>query len=71
MGDRQRDLQHGDITDLNMLGPASADAVMSTVVLHHLPDEAVLFGCFAEVQRVLKPGGGLSLVEFGYLRTKA
>lgn len=64
-------LQHGDITDLNMLGPASADAVMSTVVLHHLPDEAALFRCFAEVQRVLKPGGGLYLVDFGHLRTEA
>lgn len=64
-------LRHGDITDLNMLGPASADAVMSTVVLHHLPDQAALFRCFAEVQRVLKPGGGLYLVDFGHLRTEA
>lgn len=64
-------LQHGDITDLNMLGPASVDAVMSTVVLHHLPDEAALFRCFAEVQRVLKPGGGLYLVDFGHLKTES
>lgn len=64
-------LQHGDITDLNMFGPSSVDAVMSTVVLHHLPDEATLFRCFAEVQRVLKSGGGLYLVDFGHLKTEA
>ncbi len=64
-------LRHGDITDLNGFDTASADAVMSTVVLHHLPDEAALFKCFAEVQRVLKPGGGLYLVDFGHLKTEA
>ncbi len=64
-------LKHGDITDLNMLGTASADAVMTTVVLHHLPDEASLLRCFSEVQRVLKPGGGLYLVDFAHLKTEA
>lgn len=64
-------LRHGDITDLRMFEAASADAVMSTVVLHHLPDEAALFRCFAEVKRVLKPGGGLYLVDFGHLKTEA
>jgi len=44
---------------------------MSTVVLHHLPDEAALFRCFAEVQWVLKPSGGVCLVDFGHLRTEA
>lgn len=64
-------LRHGDITELNMFQAASADAVMSTVVLHHLPNEAALFRCFAEVQRVLKPDGGLYLVDFGHLKTEA
>jgi arsenite methyltransferase len=64
-------LQHGDITDLNMAEAASADAVMSTMVLHHLPDEAALFRCFAAVRRVLKPGGGLYLADFAHLKTEA
>lgn len=63
-------LQRGDITDLRQFQPASLDAVMSTVVLHHLPDEAALFRCFAAVKRVLKPGGGLYLVDFGHLKTE-
>lgn len=64
-------LQHGDITNLNMFGAASVDAVMSTVVLHHLPNDAALFRCFEEVRRVLKPGGGLYLGDFGHLKTEA
>ncbi len=64
-------LQRGDITDLRMFGQASVDAVMSTVVLHHLPDVAALFRCFREVRRILKPGGGLYLVDFGHLKTEA
>lgn len=63
-------LQHGDITDLNMFGAASVDGVMSTVVLHHLPNNAALFRCFEELGRVLKPGGGLYLVDFGHLKTE-
>jgi arsenite methyltransferase len=64
-------LQRGDITDLSMFRPVSVDAVISTVVVHHLPDEAALFRCFAEVQRVLKPAGGLYMVDFGHLKTEA
>ncbi len=64
-------LQHGDITNLNRYAQASADSVMSTVVLHHLPDESALFRCFTEVRRVLKPDGGLYLVDFAHLKTLA
>lgn len=64
-------LKQGDITDLRMFEANSADAVMTTVVLHHLPDEAALFRCFSEVRRVLKPGGGLYLVDFSHLKTEA
>lgn len=64
-------LRRGDITDLCMFDANSADAVMTTVVLHHLPDEAALFRCFSEVQRVLKPDGGLYLVDFAHLKTEA
>lgn len=64
-------LHRGDITELSAFQTASVDAVMSTVVLHHLPTEAALFRCFAEVKRVLKPRGGLYLVDFGHLKTEA
>lgn len=64
-------LRHGDITNLDAFKDASVDAIMSTVVLHHLPDEASLFTCFKEIQRVLKPDGGLYLVDFGHLKTEA
>lgn len=64
-------LKRGDITDLNMFEARSADAVMTTVVLHHLPNEASLYRCFSEVERVLKPGGGLYLVDFAHLKTEA
>lgn len=65
------EFQHGDITDLSMFTSNSIDAVLSTVALHHLPDQAALFRCFAEVARVLKPAGGLYLVDFGHLKTEA
>lgn len=64
------DFRQGDITRLSTLADASIDAVMSTVVLHHLPDLAALECTFAEIKRVLKPGGGLYLVDFGHLKSE-
>jgi ubiquinone/menaquinone biosynthesis C-methylase UbiE len=43
---------------------ASFDAVVSTVMLHHLPDDA-RHQCLSEIRRVLKPGGRLTIVDFG------
>ena len=40
------------------------DAVLSTVMLHHLPEEARK-QCVREIRRVLKPGGRLLAVDFG------
>ena len=40
------------------------DVVLSTVMLHHLPD-AVREKSLAEIQRVLKPGGRFLAVDFG------
>jgi ubiquinone/menaquinone biosynthesis C-methylase UbiE len=65
------ELRRGDITVMNGFDDASVDAVMSTVVLHHLPDQTALFNCFAQVARILKPGGGLYMVDFGHLKTEA
>jgi ubiquinone/menaquinone biosynthesis C-methylase UbiE len=40
------------------------DAVLSTVMLHHLPGK-LRSQCVAEIRRVLKPGGRLLAVDFG------
>ena len=52
---------------LDMIGDASVDMVMSTMSLHHLPDYSSLEATFEEARRVLKPGGGLYLADFGRL----
>ena len=43
---------------------AQFDAVLTTVMLHHLPRKARA-QCAAEMRRVLKPGGRVLAVEFG------
>ncbi|MBS1208269.1 MAG: putative O-methyltransferase [Proteobacteria bacterium] len=58
----------GDITQLTDLPDASADLVMSTFSLHHLPDLAALTRCFGEIRRILKPGGRVYLSDFGRLK---
>jgi demethylmenaquinone methyltransferase/2-methoxy-6-polyprenyl-1,4-benzoquinol methylase/phosphoethanolamine N-methyltransferase len=40
------------------------DVVLSSIMLHHLPDDVKEKG-FAEVLRVLKPGGRFLAVDFG------
>lgn len=59
-----------DITRLASFADNSADVVVSTVALHHLPDVEALEASIKEVARVLKPGGGVYLVDFGRLRAK-
>jgi arsenite methyltransferase len=62
--------RHGDITDLSMFATGSIDAVVSTMALHHLPDTDCLARTYAEVARILKPGGGIYMVDFGHLKAK-
>ncbi|MDO9583036.1 MAG: class I SAM-dependent methyltransferase [Desulfomicrobium sp.] len=62
-------LHQGDITNLSDFAAQSIDAVMSTVVLHHLPDIQALERVFSEVARVLKPDGGMYIVDFGRLKS--
>ena len=63
-------LRQGDIMDLSVFASASVDVVVSTMALHHLPDVPALTRTYAEVARVLKPGGGLYMVDFGHLKSK-
>ena len=44
--------------------PPRESAVLSTVMLHHLPGKARQ-QCAGEIRRVLKPGGRVLAVDFG------
>jgi ubiquinone/menaquinone biosynthesis C-methylase UbiE len=69
LGVRNVRFQHEDITLLDGIPDASVDAVMSTVVLHHLPTRQHLDDCFRQIARVLKPGGAIYLTDFGRLKS--
>ncbi|HMV20930.1 MAG TPA: class I SAM-dependent methyltransferase [Rhodocyclaceae bacterium] len=69
LGLKNVQFQHDDITVLKSIPDASVDAVMSTVVLHHLPTRQHLDDCFRQVSRVLKPGGAVYLTDFGRLKS--
>lgn len=64
------EFRHGDITDLGSFADASVDAVMSTMALHHLPTVNMLCQTYAEVARILKPDGGVYMVDFGHLKAE-
>ncbi|GHU14515.1 hypothetical protein AGMMS50225_26500 [Betaproteobacteria bacterium] len=62
------ELIHGDMTRADGIAPTAADVVISTMALHHLPDTAALAATLRTIRRILKPGGGLYLVDFGRLK---
>jgi arsenite methyltransferase len=62
------EIVQGDITHLNDCADKSADGVISTMTLHHLPSFDHLRACFKQIRRILKPGGGLYLADFGRLK---
>jgi len=62
------ELLAGDMTRLTDIDDAAMDCVTCTMSLHHLPDLAALAATMREVRRVLKPGGGLYLADFGRLK---
>jgi ubiquinone/menaquinone biosynthesis C-methylase UbiE len=64
------ELRHGDITELTSFADASVDAVVSSMALHHLPTPALLERTFAQVRRVLRPGGGVYLADFARLHAE-
>lgn len=64
-------LQVGDITDLTAFAAEQIDCVLCTMSLHHLPDIAALRSTMEEIRRILKPGGGIYLADFGRLKRTA
>lgn len=59
-----------DITHVASLADGSVDAVISTMALHHLPTLEHLRQTFREAKRVLKPKGGIYMVDFGRLKSE-
>jgi ubiquinone/menaquinone biosynthesis C-methylase UbiE len=66
---RNVDFRESDITCMASLADHGVDAVISTMALHHLPTLQHLDACFAEIRRVLKPGGALYVTDFGRLKS--
>jgi arsenite methyltransferase len=67
-GVRNVSVVRDDIARLTSAEDASFDAVISTMALHHLPTIDLLDQCFAQVKRVLKPGGAIYLTDFCRLK---
>lgn len=68
---RNVSLQREDICTLEGVADASIDCLTCTLSLHHLADEAALRRTMQAVRRVLKPGGGIYLADFGRLKRAA
>lgn len=68
---RNVDFIQADITDIQKLQPSAADLVMSTLSLHHLPSLETLRRCFGEMERILKPGGAIHLMDFASLKLES
>ena len=65
------DFRVSDITELAEFGADSADLVMSTLSLHHLPQADMLNQCLRQVARVVRPGGHIHLMDFASLKRKS
>jgi ubiquinone/menaquinone biosynthesis C-methylase UbiE len=62
-------LLHDDICSLKSIPDHSADGVISTLALHHLPSERHLRSCFQQVRRILKPHGAIYFTDFSRLKS--
>jgi len=58
-----------DISILNTIPDNSVDAVISTLALHHLPNERLLRNCYGQIKRVLREEGALFLVDLSRLKS--
>jgi arsenite methyltransferase len=58
-----------DFSRLSQIADQSADGVISTLALHHLPTEQHLRQCFQQIARILRPGGAVYLVDLGRLKS--
>ena len=63
------EFQLNSMTQVTGIPDASADAVISTLALHHLPTFEDLRRTFQEVRRILKNGGQIYLVDLGRLKS--
>lgn len=70
-GLRNVQLALADIRRLDDFNDASFDVVTCTLSLHHMPDTRALGQALREAARVLRPGGGVFLADFGRLRRRA
>lgn len=62
------EFRQGDMARLDGFADASVDVIVSTMALHHLADLHHLQQAGLEMRRVLKPDGGLYIVDFGRLK---
>ena len=62
---------HADITKNIGMATGAADVVMSTLSLHHLPEQRLLEDCCVEAARLLRQGGQIHLMDFGGLKRVA
>lgn len=58
-----------DFSRLSQIPDQSADGVISTLALHHLPTDQHLRQCFQQIARILRPGGAVYLVDLGRLKS--
>lgn len=58
-----------DFSRLEQIPDQSADGVISTLALHHLPTHEHLNQCFQQIARILRPGGAIYLVDLGRLKS--
>lgn len=69
LGINNIDFLQADITDIKQIEDNFADAVISTMALHHLPSQQLLEQCFNEIKRINKTNGAIYLVDFGRLKS--
>ena len=58
-----------DFSRLSQIPDRSADGVISTLALHHLPTHQHLRECFRQIARILRAGGAVYLVDLGRLKS--